>query len=162
MQADPLQQLRDIHIPAEPNWWPPAPGWWLLAGICLAALFWLSRLWRARRQRQAPLRQAGKLYHELHTSYVDDQIDATAYVHGTNELLKRLLIHTQALPQAGSANHEAWLGLLDNIADSTEFTEGAGQVLGNSRFAPKVAIDEPSFDALIRRFISGLSAEISQ
>ena len=162
MQADPLQQLRDIHIPAEPSWWPPAPGWWLLAGICLAALFWLSKLWRARRRRRAPLRQARTLYHELHTSYVDGQIDASAYVHGTNELLKRLLIHTQTQAQAASANNEAWLGLLDNIADSTEFTLGAGQVLGNSRFAPKVAVDEATFDALIRRFISGLSAGISQ
>jgi hypothetical protein len=28
-------QLRDIHLPAEPAWWPPAPGWWALAVIAL-------------------------------------------------------------------------------------------------------------------------------
>lgn len=157
MQADPLQQLRDIHVPAEPSWWPPAPGWWLLAGLCLGLIFWLYRQWQRRQQQQAPLRQAASLYRALHTSYVDGELNATGYIHGTNELLKRLLIHTQTLPDAGSANDEQWLELLDNIAGTTEFTEGPGQVLGNVRFAPQVAIDEAAFDPLIRRFIGGLT-----
>jgi hypothetical protein len=32
---NPLDQLKDLHHPAAPGWWPPAPGWWLLV---LAAL----------------------------------------------------------------------------------------------------------------------------
>jgi hypothetical protein len=35
-------QLRDIHGLDAVSWWPPAPGWWLLAGLILAAL-WLAR-----------------------------------------------------------------------------------------------------------------------
>jgi hypothetical protein len=38
-----LYQLRDIHGPDPVSWWPPAPGWWLLAvGIVLS--LWL--LWK--------------------------------------------------------------------------------------------------------------------
>lgn len=157
MQADPLQQLRDIQVPAEPSWWPPAPGWWLLAGLCLGTAFWLYRRWGARRQRYAPLRQAATLYAQLHAKYMDGELGATGYVHGTNELLKRLLIHTQTQPDAGSANDAAWLDLLDNISASTQFTQGPGQVLGNARFAEQVVVNEATFDPLIRRFIARLT-----
>lgn len=40
---DPLSQLRDIHLPAPGGFWPPAPGWWILAALfltILAALIW--------------------------------------------------------------------------------------------------------------------------
>lgn len=157
MQADPLQQLRDIHVPAEPSWWPPAPGWWLVAGLCLAAALWLARRWQARRQRHAPLRQAQALYEELHANYLAGNIDDARYVHNTNALLKRLLIHTQAQQEAGAASDDAWLRLLDDVIDGDDFTQGPGSVLGNSRFARTVTLDVDSFDPLIRRFIAGLS-----
>ena len=37
---NPQLQLRDIHLPAEPSWWPPAPGWWLLAILLMARVWW--------------------------------------------------------------------------------------------------------------------------
>ena len=29
-------QLRDIHLPESSLWWPPAPGWWILALLLIA------------------------------------------------------------------------------------------------------------------------------
>lgn len=46
MPDDPLSQLRDIHLPQTGGFWPPAPGWWILAFVLLAgvtALIWLVR-----------------------------------------------------------------------------------------------------------------------
>lgn len=52
--ASPELPLRDIHLPAEPAWWPPAPGWWLLALLVLLLLGWALRtLWRVHRRRRA-------------------------------------------------------------------------------------------------------------
>jgi hypothetical protein len=33
--GDPLDQLRGLHLPEEIGFWPPAPGWWLTAGLIL-------------------------------------------------------------------------------------------------------------------------------
>ena len=43
--------LRDIHLPADPAWWPPAPGWWLLLGPALLAIAAAAILLRPRRWR---------------------------------------------------------------------------------------------------------------
>ena len=44
--------LRDIHMPADPSWWPPAPGWWVLAAVLLVlAVVWLW-WWRRQQRRQ--------------------------------------------------------------------------------------------------------------
>ncbi|MEP6880575.1 MAG: DUF4381 domain-containing protein, partial [Dokdonella sp.] len=38
----PGPELRDIHLPADPSWWPPAPGWWILAAILLGVTIWAA------------------------------------------------------------------------------------------------------------------------
>ncbi|WP_166265267.1 DUF4381 domain-containing protein [Marinobacter caseinilyticus] len=50
MEKDPLSELRDIHLPDPGGFWPPAPGWWLLAALALAGLGWC--LWALYRRRQ--------------------------------------------------------------------------------------------------------------
>ncbi|MFG4038539.1 DUF4381 family protein, partial [Pseudomonas aeruginosa] len=43
---NPLDRLEPLIAPLPVGWWPPAPGWWLLAAL-LPLLGW--GLWRLRR-----------------------------------------------------------------------------------------------------------------
>jgi hypothetical protein len=47
---NPLDQLRELHLPEPISWWPLAPGWWLLALVGSALLVWLLR-WLYRRYK---------------------------------------------------------------------------------------------------------------
>lgn len=146
MAAEQLQQLRDIHLPAEPAWWPPAPGWWLIAVMLTAAAAWLA--WRAytRYRRRRPLRQAQRLYEDLYQRYCQGELSRRAYLHETNELIKRVLIHGLGEHRARRASGESWLALLDSHLQTAEFSSGPGRALGNSRFRPPSAGAQPHED----------------
>ena len=55
---NPLDQLRDIHLPEPISWWPPAPGWWILALAGCALSFWLVRYFYRRYKAKHYRRQA--------------------------------------------------------------------------------------------------------
>jgi hypothetical protein len=52
MNMDPgfAAQLRDVHPPGAPPWWPPAPGWWIALALALVlaaiAVHHLRPRWR--------------------------------------------------------------------------------------------------------------------
>ena len=51
---NPLDQLEPLIAPAPIGWWPPAPGWWLLAVLVPLLLWGLTRLLqRLKRRRTA-------------------------------------------------------------------------------------------------------------
>ena len=54
MPPELLQKMRDIHYPGDPSWFPPAPGWWLVAALLIAALIWLYRRFYRYRRDRAP------------------------------------------------------------------------------------------------------------
>jgi len=44
-----LAQLAPLRTPSAITWWPPAPGWWLIAIVLVVVLtLVLRRLWRRR------------------------------------------------------------------------------------------------------------------
>lgn len=57
--AHPLAALRDIHVPDAPGFWPPAPGWIVVACLVTAAGITAAvvsvRRWRAGRFRRDAL-----------------------------------------------------------------------------------------------------------
>jgi hypothetical protein len=85
--SDALAQLRDIHLPDPVPFWPPAPGWWLVAALVVAlAVAW--QLVLRRRRKSAELR-ALRLLDELAEAYAADR-DPVALCSGLSALLRRI------------------------------------------------------------------------
>ena len=77
MTADLLAGLRDYHLPEPISWWPPAPGWWLLASLAVAALAVLLLWRRERRLSLSSGRLASRELSRLRAAWQVDGDDAT-------------------------------------------------------------------------------------
>ena len=154
MQDNPLQQLRDVHAPMAPEWWPPALGWWLLAIAAIAGTVFICRLlWQAYRARQ-PIRSARTLIDELKEKHAQGRIDTLHYVHETNEVLKRLLVNALGIRHLGAISDEQWLDALDTIVGNREFSEGHGKILGVQRFSPRATADVEAVHQIMQKMLA--------
>ncbi|WP_313318190.1 DUF4381 domain-containing protein [Stenotrophomonas sp.] len=138
--------LRDVHLPAAPSVWPPAPGWWLLiAGVLLVLGAYLLWMWLRRRRRQRWL------------ALFDAQLQATAAgperLAAASELLRRAARRVDA--NAVSLQGEPWLRFLDG-AKGRDFSEGDGRVLLEGGFRPQLdaALVERACAVARARFIT--------
>lgn len=67
------QHLHDVHLPPEVPWWPPAPGWWVLASISIALAIWVLWRYRQRVQGRNPRRRALAQLDRLHAHWQRSQ-----------------------------------------------------------------------------------------
>jgi cbb3-type cytochrome oxidase subunit 3 len=153
MNGDPLATLRDIYLPTQPHWWPPAPGWWLLAILLCAIAYWaLGRAyayWNANR----PLRAARRIIDTL----IDEETHANSsdalLANQCNEVLKRVLVVALDIQPLAKASGADWLQALDVLGDCSEFSRGAGQALGEARFAAEVSINRLELLYSVKRLL---------
>lgn len=134
-QGDPLAELHDIHLPPPVDAWPPAPGWWILAIVIVAALvalvLWMFRRWRANQYRREALKELAN----LRRAY-DQYADEAAWLLDYEALLKRVALTRYPRAEVASLTGEAWVAFLDNTIGSHEFSMGPGQVLIDGHYRP--------------------------
>ncbi len=109
-----FDQLRDIHLPSEIGWWPPAPGWWLLLAMLLLLLIALV-CWRRHQHKQAWRRQALAQLQAIRQQSANQQPAAIS------ALLRRVAIRCFAPQQVASLNGEQWLNFLCQHSQGADF-----------------------------------------
>ena len=141
MQSDPLQQLKTLHLPPEPSWWPPAIGWWLLLLMGIILITWV--VFRIVRHFQAtkPIRHGKLLIDKLYKEYQDGAISEERFAHAANQIIKRVLVPGLGKQQYAKLSGDEWLKALDQISETNRFTQGEGAILGNKRFRPDPTLD---------------------
>ena len=145
-------QLLDIHLPAEPGWWPPAPGWWILAVLLLILLVWTTRFalrrYRLYRQRQRLLATLDAL-----TRQPGDVTPET--ITKLSILLRRLALMRFPRQQVAALSGSEWLDFLDRSGGDGGFSHGPGQVLATGPYQPTLPadVDMPALSALLHAWI---------
>jgi len=118
----PLENLRDIHLPAPIGWWPPAPSWWILAALIIFCVIFLS-VWLTRRARQRRYRKFALL--QLHSLYQtwQQQRDDIVFAQATNRLLKQTALAAFPATDVAALSGADWLDWLDRKLRKPRFTE---------------------------------------
>ncbi|MBN7818992.1 DUF4381 domain-containing protein [Bowmanella yangjiangensis] len=108
MNANPLAELKDIHLPDPVSAWPPAYGWWLLAAVILALLIFTVRTLVAARRKKLAIRQA-----QAELASLD--LTQPHWPDSLNSLLKRLTLTYLPREASASLHQQAWLNLLAGL-----------------------------------------------
>lgn len=142
---DPLAALRDIHLPAEPGWWPPAPGWWLLgvlllvvlAAACVPAHRWLAR---QRRRRMIRTKLDALRRQAVHEG------DAGSALAELSTLLRRVALVRHPREHVAGLQGNDWLAFLDGTGGNGNFSGEAGRVLAQAPYAAPHATAPADFE----------------
>lgn len=102
---NPLQQLRDIHLPDPVSAWPPAYGWWLLAALIIGVSGGVIWYWRRRQRHYQAKREALRLLLTLEEG-------SKSWAGDLNAILRRVCL--SYFPQEANAHifGEAWVAYL--------------------------------------------------
>lgn len=157
---DPLSQLADIHLPGVISFWPPAPGWWVLAALVLLGLALLARqLYRQWQQEQrvkrvlAELAQAYQVYQQASADTLHKNQAGLSLLYAINSLLKRVALVQHADVEVAPLSGLAWLQFLDQRGNNTDFTQGAGKVLGDGEYRPHFDGDADALHQVARQWL---------
>lgn len=135
--ADPLDQLKDIHLPDAVSWWPLAPGWWILLVLFLimvaVAIYLYFRSQRKSRQ-EIIIEQALQLLHTLQ----EQSLSSKALITALSELLRRTAISLYGREMIANLAGKNWLLFLNDYGSTKAFTEGVGQAFADQPYRPEV------------------------
>ena len=148
--AQALAQLRDIHEPATPAFWPIPLGWWILAIAVIVTIVCLIWWWRTRYVNDRPYRLIRAIAVRLRDLYDSGQLSEREYVDSANRLYKHLLVHVETVPGSVQADGLLWLNMLADRFDDEAFVTGPGKCLGTVRYQPVDFFDN-RLDDLIGR-----------
>lgn len=153
--------LRDIHLPGELSWWPPAVGWWLLILLSIVALWLVFSYWK-KRNRIQPVRLLHEQLVTIEQAYAENK-DGHQLVRGLSRFLRQTALQLAPRGDVASLTGESWLNVLDGLVPSesgvTLQTE-AGKSLLTAPYDPKVVNNATEVLNLVKTWFGQLEARL--
>lgn len=142
-----VAELKDIHMPGSPGWWPPAPGWWLLFVILLLLAYWLGKkfyhLWQRRRVEQEVLKRLDSLQRPTDEQHIPQLLSEISV------LLRRVALMKYSREQVAELTGKEWTAFLDQHGGDGQYTSGAGSVLAHGPYVRYESVGEVDVDRLL-------------
>ncbi len=153
---DLLSQLRNLDTPTAISWWPPAPGWWILACLLVAGLITALFLTIRSYLHGAAARSARVAIRNAYTAYLDKDPSAAArseFLQEVNAVLKRLAANYQGTEQVAALSGQAWRSYLSEVAPELNATELDPFTSAIYQPQPQIDVEEVmlSLDLLVDR-----------
>ena len=139
-QADPLANLRDIHLPEAISSWPPAPGWWLALGlvVSLGIAFHLYKRARSRSLKRAALAELTGIENGYARS-----ADVSQLALEISSLLRRVALTRFRRREVASLHGEEWAQFLLRTDNASGLNNESAMDLCNAIYAgPRALRDE--------------------
>jgi hypothetical protein len=124
--------LRDIHLPGAIGWWPPAPGWWIIAAVLVAVAVLALLRYRSHFRERAALKALRRALERL--------AEGAEPAHCLQQI--SMIVRRFAMSRAERADAvagltgERWLKYLDSRWKRAEFVSGLGSALALAPYAP--------------------------
>jgi len=134
---DALANLRDIHLPDPVTLWPPAPGWWLVAGALLGAGA-VILIWR-RRRRESLRKAANEELLSLELAYLEQRNHSDLAV-GLSGLLRRIALVNFERGEVAALHGEEWMAFLANAGLEAGIPNEVAEALERAVYAGDAAI----------------------
>lgn len=118
--ADPLVQLKDIHLPTPVGWWPPAPGWVLIS----AGIFFLAMAivyFTLKKHRNAMPKKKALILLKNYQQIYEREGNAALVSAGISELLRRVALAYFPREQVASLKGREWLKFLNETGKGIDF-----------------------------------------
>ncbi|MEO5794030.1 MAG: DUF4381 domain-containing protein [Rhodoferax sp.] len=152
--APPALQLRDIHLPAAPGFWPLAPGWWAAIALLVLLLVGVAVLvWRRHQRKRAGrgvLRELAALEAGFRQAPSPDSLARISM------LLRQIALAHFPRQTVSPLSGGDWLRFLDASGGRGRFTEGPGRVLSSLPYqrALPANLDVDALMALVHEWVA--------
>ena len=151
--ADPLSALRDIHLPPDPGFWPPAPGWWILALILVLAAIALGWWRRSVARRRRPQREALQALADLRDALAQGEAPHRIASESAS-LLRRVALARFPRQRVAGLSGRPWLEFLVEHGGGSGLAVTEAELLVTAPYVPRVNADEAErFIGLCERWI---------
>jgi len=135
---DLLSQLRDIQLPSDPSWWPPAPGWWLVALSVVGLSYIIFSKIAKWRRLTAPSRKFVSAIRKLPTH---DPARSQQNLNAISRLTRQYAITRFGRNRVAGLTGSKWLVFLDQSSKSKSFSHGPGTVLASGPYKQPAKYD---------------------